>query len=203
MFLAYATGFATGFSLILAIGAQNAFVLRQGLIGAHVFPLCLLCAVSDALLITAGVAGFGLIVERVPWFPDAMAIAGALFLLVYGAGRLRAALRGDYAMALSGQSAGLTTTLLTAAAFTWANPHVYLDTLGLIGAISTQYQGTGQVVFGAGAVTASFAFFFSLGYGARWLAPYMQSARSWARLDLLIAATMTVLAIGLIHGVVT
>lgn len=202
MILSFATGFATGFSLILAIGAQNAFVLRQGLLGAHVFPLCLLCALSDAILITAGVAGFGVMVERAPWLPNTMAIGGAGFLLVYGFGRLRAAIRGDYAMVLDGQSAGLTATLLTAAAFTWANPHVYLDTLGLIGAISTQYDGTARLVFGLGAVIASFVFFFSLGYGARWLAPWMQSARAWARLDLLIAITMTVLALGLIHEVV-
>lgn len=201
MFSAFLTGFATGFSLILAIGAQNAFVLRQGLIGAHVFPLCLLCALSDAVLIAAGVAGFGALVSFVPWFPDAMALAGAAFLFVYAIIRLRTALRGDYAMVLNGKSASLGATLLTAAAFTWLNPHVYLDTLGLVGAVSTQFADSAQLAFGAGAVLASFVFFFSLGYGARWLAPIMQSPRAWVRLDFLIAATMGLLAFGLIRSV--
>ena len=133
------TGFATAFALILAIGAQNAFVLRQGLVRAHVFWLCLLCAVSDAILITAGVLGFGVIVELYPRFPQFMAWGGAAFLIVYGAMRFWAAWKGSYEMQLAGQSAGLWATLATGAAFTWLNPHVYLDTLGLVGAVSTQY----------------------------------------------------------------
>lgn len=201
MIAAFVTGFATGFSLILAIGAQNAFVLRQGLIGAHVLPLCLLCAFSDAMLIAAGVAGFGMLVTRMPWFPDAMAIAGAAFLIGYAILRLRAAVRGDYRLVLEGQSPGLTATLLTGAAFTWLNPHVYLDTLGLVGAVSTQFTDEAKVAFGGGAVLASFVFFLSLGYGARWLAPVMQSPRAWLRLDLLIAATMGILASSLIRSV--
>lgn len=196
-----AVGFATAFSLILAIGAQNAFVLRQGLLRAHVFPLVLFCAVSDALLITAGVLGFGAIAESYPAFPRIMALAGAAFLVVYGAMRLHAAWRGDYAMVLSGTSPDLVTVLATGAAFTWLNPHVYLDTLGLIGAISTQYPDPGQkLAFGIAAASASFVFFFSLGYGARILAPVMQSARAWQILDLGIAAVMWMLAAGLIFG---
>ena len=202
MIAPFLVGFATGLSLILAIGAQNAFVLRQGLVGRHVLPLVLLCAVSDAILIAAGVAGFGRLVELVPWFPDAMAAAGAAFLLAYAALRLRAALAGGADMSLAGQGASLRATLLTAAAFTWANPHVYLDTLGLIGAVSTQYAGAARLAFGIGATSASFAFFFSLGYGARALAPVMTSPRAWARLDLLIAVTMTLIALKLLHGLV-
>jgi L-lysine exporter family protein LysE/ArgO len=158
MLTAALTGFATGFSLILAIGAQNAFVLRQGLLRAHVVWLCLLCAVSDAILITAGVAGFGVITAQLPWLPRVMSIGGGLFLLVYGALRLLAAWKGDYKLVLSGQSAGLWPTL----------------------------------------ATASFVFFFGLGYGARLLAPLMQSARSWRVLDVIIGGVMWVLAIKLL-----
>lgn len=200
MIAAALTGFATGFSLILAIGAQNAFVLRQGLLGAHMGPLVLLCALSDALLIAAGVAGFGALAAALPWFPRAMALAGAAFLLVYGALRLRAAWRGDYALALSGRSAALGPTLAMGAAFTWLNPHVYLDTLGLVGAVSTQFQGAERLAFGTGAVSASFVFFAALGYGARLLAPVMQSPAAWRRLDLGIALVMWALAAMLLLG---
>ena len=193
------TGFTTGFALILAIGAQNAFVLRQGLARQHVFWLFLLCATSDALLITAGVLGFGAIVAAAPLLPQIMAIGGAAFLTIYGAMRLWAAYQGDYTLHLAGQSAGLWPTLATAAAFTWLNPHVYLDTLGLIGAISTQYDmNIDRYVFGIGAVLSSYAFFFSLGYGARFLAPIMQSARAWRILDLVIGVVMWALAIKLV-----
>jgi L-lysine exporter family protein LysE/ArgO len=190
------TGFATAFSLILAIGAQNAFVLRQGLARNHVFYLCLLCAGSDALLIVAGVLGFGVITEMYPQLPQIMTWGGAAFLLVYGAMRLWAAYKGEYALQIAGQSAGLWATLGTAAALTWLNPHVYLDTLGLIGAISVQFTGASlKTAFAIGAVTSSFVFFFGLGYGARLLAPMMQSPKAWQVLDVLIGVVMWVLAI--------
>lgn len=188
-------GFTTAFALILAIGAQNAFVIRQGLARAHVFWLCLFCAVSDAVLIAAGVAGFGYVVTLYPSLPRVMALAGAAFLFVYGALRFLAAYRGSYEMQLSGQSAGLGATLATAAAFTWLNPHVYLDTLALIGAVSTDFApGAERLAFGAGAITSSFVFFFGLGYGARLLAPIMQSARAWRGLDIIIGVVMWALA---------
>jgi len=196
------TGFATGFSLILAIGAQNAFVLRQGLMRQHVFWLCLFCAASDAVLIAAGVAGFGVLVEAMPALPVIMALAGAGFLFVYGLLRFLAAWRGAYAMEIVGQSRGLGATIAIAAAFTWANPHVYLDTLGLIGAISTSYPNwPTRIMFGTGAVVASFVFFFSLGYGARLLAPLMQNPRSWRLLDVIIAVVMWAIAAKLTNGV--
>ncbi len=202
MFGAALTGFLTGFSLILAIGAQNAFVLRQGLMRAHVFWLCTLCAVSDAVLIAAGVAGFGALTQRFAGLPVYMSLAGAAFLAVYGAMRLRAAWRGDYAMTLAGTSGSLAATLATGAAFTWLNPHVYLDTLALIGAVSTQFvPGGARLAFGAGAVASSFVFFFSLGYGARWLAPLLRSARSWQVLDLCIGLLMWALAAKLVLSV--
>ena len=199
MITAAGTGFLTAFSLILAIGAQNAFVLRQGLMRQHVFWLCLLCAASDAILIAAGVLGFGALVTMFPAFPKIMTFAGAAFLLVYGGMRFKAAVKGDYAMQLDGISAGLWPTLAIGAAFTWLNPHVYLDTLGLIGAISTNFPaGPEKLAFGIGAVSSSFVFFFSLGYGARLLAPLMQSRKSWQVLDILIGIVMWLLAAGLI-----
>lgn len=195
MITAALTGFATAFSLILAIGAQNAFVLRQGLARNHVFYLCLLCAGSDALLIVAGVLGFGVITDLYPQLPEIMTWGGAAFLIVYGAMRLWAAYKGKYAMQIAGQSAGLWATLGTAAALTWLNPHVYLDTLGLIGAISVQFTTTSlKSAFAIGAVTSSFVFFFGLGYGARLLAPVMQSAKAWQILDVLIGVVMWALA---------
>ena len=199
MFTAATTGFATGFALILAIGAQNAFVLRQGLLRQHVFWLCLLCATSDAILITAGVLGFSAIVAQFPNLPLIMAGGGAAFLFVYGALRLLAAYKGDYDMQITGQSAGLWATLATGAAFTWLNPHVYLDTLGLIGAISTDFPaGQMRTAYGVGAVISSFVFFFGLGYGARLLAPVFQSPRSWRILDVIIGIVMWALALKLI-----
>ncbi|KAJ56811.1 amino acid transporter [Actibacterium mucosum KCTC 23349] len=193
------TGYFTAFSLILAIGAQNAFVLRQGLLRAHVFAICLFCAVSDAVLIAAGVAGFGAMVEAAPWLPLVMSLGGAAFLIVYGAMRFRAAWVGDYAMVLEGKSMALIPALATCAAFTWLNPHVYLDTLGLVGAVSTGFEpGPQKWVFGIAAICASFTFFFALGYGARLLGPVMQSVATWRRLDAGIGVVMWLIAAKLI-----
>lgn len=200
MLAAFTTGFATGFALILAIGAQNAFVIRQGLAKMHVFWLCLFCATSDAVLILVGVLGFGVIVERFPQLPTIMAVAGAAFLMSYGLLRFRAAWIGDYEVQLSGKSASLAATIATAAAFTWLNPHVYLDTVGLIGAISTKFATPLHYVYGMGAISASFVFFFSLGYGARLLAPIMTSAKAWRILDVLIGVVMFALAIKLLSS---
>ena len=200
MFTATITGFATGFSLILAIGAQNAFVLRQGLLKTHVFVLALFCGLSDAILIIAGVWGFSAVVSLYPTLPIIMAYGGAAFLFCYGAMRFWAAYHGEYYLQLSGLSGTLAATLATATAFTWLNPHVYLDTLGLIGAISTQFLGSDKLAFSVGAVTASFVFFFGLAYGARRLAPVMQSARAWRILDVIIGAIMFALAFKLLFS---
>ena len=201
MFEPAATGFLTGFSLILAIGPQNAFVLRQGLLRQHIFAVCLLYAVSDAILIIVGVIGFGAIVSIWPKLPMIMATGGAIFLFFYGLTRFVAAWRGDYDLVLSGTSSGFAATLTTAAAITLLNPHVYLDTIGLIGAVSTNYPLTdAKILFAAGAVTSSFVFFFGLGYGARLLAPVMQSARSWRVLDTVIGLVMWAIALQLLQG---
>lgn len=196
------TGFLTAFALILAIGAQNAFVLKQGIMRSHVFWVCFICALSDAILITAGVAGFGIIVERYPALPKWMAIFGAAFLLFYALTRFWAAYKGGSGQNASGQSKGLWPTLLTCLALTWLNPHVYLDTLGLIGAVSTQFSGiNAKIWFSAGAVLSSFMFFFSLGYGARFLAPIMTTPRTWQILDILIGLLMLYLGFGLISQI--
>ncbi|UWQ20667.1 LysE/ArgO family amino acid transporter [Jannaschia sp. W003] len=190
------SGFALGLSLILAIGAQNAFVLRQGLRGEHVGAVVLCCAVSDALLIAAGVLGAGALVEAAPWLLGAMRWGGAAFLLAYAARAAVAAWRGEGALRAEGQGAGLRRTVLTALALTWLNPHVYLDTVALLGTIST--QAAIPTAFGAGAVTASFAFFAALGYGARLLRPVFARPGAWRVLDALIAAIMAAIALGLI-----
>ncbi len=194
------TGFATAFALILAIGAQNAFVLRQGLMRSHVFWICLVCALSDAVLIAAGVAGFGAVVDRYPALPQIMLWAGAAFLMFYGATRIWAAWRGGQVIVGGeGPAQPLVPALLTCLALTWLNPHVYLDTFGLIGAVSTQFApGTERLAFGIGAVASSFTFFFSLGYGARLLAPLMRTERTWRILDLGIGLLMWALAVGLL-----
>ncbi|MGG7565903.1 LysE/ArgO family amino acid transporter [Rhodovulum sp. DZ06] len=193
-------GFATGFSLILAIGAQNAFVLRQGLARTHVFWVCLTCAVSDAVLVIAGVAGMGALIAGNETLRLVMTWGGAAFLLAYGALRLRAAWRGE-AMAMQGAAEqSLRAALLATLAFTWLNPHVYLDTLALIGAISTDFPPADRPAFAAGAVTSSFVFFFGLGYGARLLAPLFALPAAWRVLDVLIAAVMWTIAATLILG---
>ena len=193
------TGFGTGFSLILAIGAQNAFVLRQGLRGEHVFWVALVCAVSDAILITAGVLGFGALVEVWPAFPVIMRYGGAAFLIAYGALRMRSAMRGGDALEIRGTAQPIWPAITTCLVLTWANPHVYLDTLALIGAISTNYPwGMEKTGFGIGATSASFVFFFGLAYGARLLAPIMQNARAWVVLDVCIALLMWSIAAGLV-----
>ena len=186
-------GFALGLSLILAIGAQNAFVLRQGLRGEHVLAVCLVCAVSDALLIALGVGGFGALTERMAWLEPAMRYGGAAFLIAYGLRAFRSALtETDALKAKGGDALSLRAAVLTCLALTWLNPHVYLDTVILLGAIST--QSPEPVLFGVGAVAASFVFFFSLGYGAASLRPLFARPAAWRVLDAIIGFVMVLLA---------
>ena len=192
------TGFTLGLSLILAIGAQNAFVLRQGLARSHVLAVVLTCAISDAILIAAGVSGFGALSAAVPWFADLMRWGGAAFLFVYGGLAFRSALTGAGALRAEGASGGSArAAVLTCLALTWLNPHVYLDTVVLLGSIAAQFPGE-RVAFGAGAVTASFTFFFALGYGARALAPVFARPAAWRVLDVGIGIVMWSIAAGLI-----
>jgi L-lysine exporter family protein LysE/ArgO len=192
------TGFLNSLGLILAIGAQNAFVLRQGLLREHVLVVCLICGLSDAILITAGVAGFSVFVEAYPSLPQVMRYAGAAFLVFYGLSRFWAAWRGGGRLEAARGGAPLLPTALTCLALTWLNPHVYLDTVGLLGGISTQYAGSAKLLFGLGAVAASFVFFFTLGYGAKRLAPVMARPGSWRILDAGIGVVMLGLAAGLL-----
>jgi len=198
MITAAVTGFATAFSLILAIGAQNMMVLRQGLARAHIFWVCLFCAVSDAILIIAGVLGIGALIEQFPNIITIIKWGAVAFLLIYAALRLLAAYKGDYTAQIAGGAQPLGAVIAAIFAVTWLNPHVYLDTLALIGSISTQYQGTPRLAFTIGAVLSSFTFFFGLGYGARRLAPYFSSAKMWRILDIVIAGVMLSIALGLI-----
>lgn len=198
MLTALIAGFLSGLSLIAAIGAQNAFVLRQGLRREHVGAVVALCALSDAVLIAAGVAGFSAATERAPWLMPVMLLGGVAFLLVYGALRFRAAWRGGEALqAQAVVAVPLRRVLLTGLALTWLNPHVYLDTLALLGALSAQYAPH-AAVFGLGAVLASVAFFAALGYGARFLAPWLANPRAWVVLEVLIGAVMWAIAASLL-----
>lgn len=193
-------GFAAMFALIVAIGAQNAFVLRQGLVRQHVFWICLICAGSDAILVSAGVAGMGTIVKVVPHLLNFMAWAGAAFLIVYGALSIRRALKPETLHAAVNGGLPLQSAVLTSLALTWLNPHVYLDTLGLLGAISTSFEGSSRIAFAGGAIAASFAFFFTLGFGAQFLAPVFARPRAWMILDIVIALIMWSIAAALILG---
>ncbi|MBB4039399.1 L-lysine exporter family protein LysE/ArgO [Microvirga flocculans] len=182
-------GFLLGLSLILPIGAQNAFVLRIGLRGEHVLAVCLTCALSDAVLILAGVSGFAQLGARLPWAETILRYGGIAFLLAYGARSFMAALGSASLRPSEGAPADLGRAVLTCLALTWLNPHVYLDTVVLIGSISTQFaEGKGS--FAAGAMLASFAFFFSLGFGARLLKPLFARPVTWRVLDIAIGLVM-------------
>lgn len=200
MISAFFSGLFVAISLIFAIGAQNAFILRQGLLREHVFILCLICSISDSILIAAGVAGLGALVEQYPTFLKAILWGGAIFLLCYALFALRRAFAPE-AMTLSNQKAtSLKQAIGICLAFTFLNPHVYLDTVLLLGSISTKYSGNAKLVFAVGAMLGSFVWFFSLGYGARILQPIFAKPRAWRILDGLIALVMTLIAISLIRS---
>ena len=198
MVSAFFTGFAVGLSLIVAIGAQNAFVLRQGLLGPQVWPVALFCSVSDALLIVVGVAGLSFLLTDALLDTSKWLFAGAaLWLLGYGVLRLRSAINGYSVSSGHAVSGGLMATLSMTAALTFANPHVYLDTVVLIGTISLQFSGMAKSAYAVGATTASFLFFFTLAFGARLLAGQMQRRGAWRLLDGAIGFLMFGLALGM------
>jgi L-lysine exporter family protein LysE/ArgO len=191
-------GFSLGFSLILAIGAQNAFVLKQGLKGEHVLLVCLICALSDALLILLGVSGFHLLVSAYPAIVTVARIGGAVFLTVYGIISFYHAFKREQSLQPSDISSNSwLQAALTCLAFTWLNPHVYLDTVVLLGSVSTQFAEH-IIYFTSGAMAASFVFFFALGYGARLLRPLFAKARAWRILDFLIGCVMWGIALRLV-----
>ncbi len=187
-------GFLLSLSLILAIGAQNAFVLRQGLRGQHVGLVVAICIVSEGILIFTGVIGFGALSEALPSAERLIRIAGALFLVAYGVRSLLAALGPPQTLsAADGGGGSLRSAALTTLALTWLNPHVYLDTVVFMGSIAAQYGGD-RFLFGAGALTASALFFLLLGYGARILQPIFATPLAWRILDGAMALLMWGLA---------
>lgn len=196
-----ATGFGVGLSLIVAIGAQNAYVLRQGIRVEHVLPIVAICAISDAVLILAGITGIGTIVERAPVALAVIRWAGAAFLVGYG---LLAARRVFATQSLGAGNGGapssLRTAVLTVLAMTWLNPHVYLDTVLLVGSIANTHGPTDRWSFGAGAALASCIWFATLGYGARLLGRAFARPAAWRLLDALIAVTMLTIGVSLVVG---
>ncbi len=195
---AFLAGFMLSLALILAIGAQNMFVLRQGLKQQHILPLILFCSVSDAFLICVGVLGLGTIMAPVfHQFGDVILSFATLWLGIYGLQRLRDAFHKT-SMDLSGSVASnLKLVLSTAAVLTFGNPHVYLDTIVLIGALSTAYAGEDKIAFACGAIGASFAFFTALGYGASYFGPLIKSPLSWQIVDSITGVLMLVFAAGM------
>lgn len=200
--VAVVSGLALGLGLIVAIGAQNAFVLRQGLRLEHVGAVVAVCALSDLLLIAAGVLGAGALLSRAPWLIPAVCVAGAAFLLCYAALAARRVLRpGALLPEAGGARAGLGVAIGTGLALTWFNPHVYLDTVVLLGSMAATY-GEHRWLFAAGAGLGSLVWFTGLGYGARLLRPVFARPTAWRAPDGGIAVVMSVLAVSLaVRGV--
>jgi L-lysine exporter family protein LysE/ArgO len=197
---AFATGFALMAALIVAIGAQNAFVLRQGLVRRHIGLVVAFCAAADALLMIAGVLGAGAALQAMPGLARALAWAGAAFLFAYGLRAFARALRpGTLSAGADAATASRGAVLAQVAAFTLLNPHVYLDTMLLAGSIGAQQPaGAPRVAFVVGASAASAAWFALLGYGARLLAPWFARPAAWRVLDAIVGATMLAIAAGLV-----
>ena len=193
-------GFLLGLGLIVAIGAQNAFVLRQGLMRRHVLIVTTVCAASDALLILAGVAGLGTLVARSPALLAGATLGGVVFLLAYAAMAARRALHPGVLTAAAGGESHAGRALAATLAFTFLNPHVYLDTVVLVGSLSARFEGHARAAFAAGAMAASALWFYGLGYGARLLAPVFARPAAWRVLDALIAAVMAAIALKLLAG---
>ena len=196
MIQSFLTGFFLGLSLILAIGAQNTFVLRQGILGQHVFYIALFCALSDALLISIGITGISFFLNNfISKNSHILFGLSSFWIAGYGIIRLRSAFKSDKTIKIETSTLnGLYPTISVAAALTFLNPHVYLDTMILIGSISQQFSGYYKITFTLGAILASFVFFFSLAYGAKLLLPIMQRPFSWRILDSLIALIMFIIA---------
>ena len=199
MLSAFLTGFFLGLSLIVAIGAQNAFVIRSGILRNHIFYIALFCAISDSLLIIIGIAGISFFLKDfINEFSNIIFGFSALWLFSYGLLRIRSALINNYlTVDNNSKSSSLLKAISIVAVFTFVNPHVYLDTMILIGSISQQFLDTNRIYFAIGACTASFIWFFSIAYGAKLLTPIMQKPAHWRNLDLLIALIMFVIAFNL------
>lgn len=195
---AFVYGLGIGFSLILAIGAQNAFVLKQGLKQQYVFWVCFICALSDSILIYFGVTGFSKVIANFPFLLTVSKYFGAAFLFFYGLRNFYSAIKNSSSLNPSNiEKDSLLKIIGICLAFTWLNPHVYLDAIILIGSISVQFADQ-LYQFAAGTILASWIFFFSVGYGAKMLLPLFKRATSWKILDVLIGITMWTIATMLI-----
>lgn len=193
-------GFFTGLSLIVAIGAQNAFVLQQGIRRRHVLPVVLICGLTDAMLQLLGIAGIGIVIERAPVLLEIVRWGGVLFLIWYAIGAVRRALRPKALLAGESDAGSLRRTLLTCLALTYLNPHVYLDTMVLLGSIGNAQGDPERWWFAAGGAAASIIWFAALGFGARSLTRFFATPRSWQILDWCIAVVMLLIALRLAFG---
>ena len=191
-------GFLASAALIMAIGAQNSLVLRHGIRREHVLPIVLVCAVSDALLIAAGIAGLGALIQSAPMVLDIARYGGALFLLGYAVAAARRALQPHQLAVDAHTAVPLKTALGTCLALTFLNPHVYLDTVILLGSLANERAVEGRWWFGVGAASASLVWFSALGFGARLLAPWFATPKAWRLLDAFIAVTMLALGVALL-----
>ena len=199
MFSAFFTGFFLGLSLIVAIGAQNAFVLRQGILRQHVFNIALFCSIADSFLIILGIAGISYFFnDFINEYSKLIFGIASLWLFIYGVFRIRSAFKLNSSIITNNQkSSGLLNAISIVSIFTFANPHVYLDTMILIGSVSQQFIELNRLYFALGACIASFIWFFGIAYGAKLLTPIMQKPKHWRILDSLIALIMFIIAINL------
>lgn len=206
--ISFLAGLGLGLSLIIAIGAQNVYVLRQGIRRQHVFVVVAICALSDAVLIAAGVAGLGFLLESAPWLVTAARWLGAVFLIGYAVLAARRALRGTEQglrienAEINAPSKALAPVILTVLALTWLNPHVYLDTVLMLGSIAATH-GDSKWLFAGGAIVASIVWFTALGYGARYLGRWLRTPKAWRILDAIIAVLMITIAVNLLLPVFT
>ena len=203
MLLPFLVGIGSGLSLIIAIGSQNAFVLRQGIRREHVLPVVLICGLTDAVLEVLGVAGIGFVVERVPVVLEIVRWGGVLFLLWYAWVSIQRMRKPQALTAAAGSESSLRRTILACLAITYLNPHVYLDTMLLMGSIGNAQGDPGRWWFALGGGLASIAWFFVLGYGARLLTRFFATPRSWQILDGVVAVMMLLIAVRLVFGQVS
>lgn len=203
LFLALLAGFGLSASLIVAIGAQNLFVLRQGLQRRHVGPIVLFCSAADALLILLGTAGASVMLAAIPGLALVLSIGGALFLAWYGLTALRRMARGETLDVTGTAPVSLHKALIATAGFTFLNPHVYLDTVVLMGAAASARPADLRPAFAIGAISASFCWFTAIGYGARLLRPIFARPQAWRILDAMIGLTMLSLAASLLRHALT
>ena len=203
MILGLLDGFLLGFSLIFAIGAQNIFVFRQGLLGRFVFPVVIFCSLSDTFLIFIGIFGLSfLVIDEIIWFKSYLLIFASIWLFLYGILRFKSAITGNNLLTLEkNDRTEFWSTMILIFFLSFGNPHVYLDTVFLIGTVSLKYEGIEQIIFGCGASAASFIFFFGLGYGSKFLISIMKKPNAWKVFDFGVGVLMVNLSILLLFSI--